>query len=187
MRTRSHTNSPWNAPSPFTVKFDCLLCTQNQRIRQHWQICLHKRFMYYHTNSLWNAPSPFTTDQLENSINNRPILLNVRNFEKGGVSKVTSGMDGHFWFRSHDVRAAAVASGDRSQFLPSPANSFPRFSVFLLLSYRIFQHISKFLSTWGLCTGFIFLCCWTWFACSFVFISAHFCLFMIISDQHQHG
>jgi hypothetical protein len=34
---------------------------------------------------------------------------------------------------------------------------FPRFSVFLLLSYRIFQHISKFLSTWGLCTGFIFL------------------------------
>lgn len=75
-----------------------------------------------HTNSPWNAPSPFTTDQLENSINNRPILLNVRNFEKGGVSKVTSGMDGHFWFRSHDVRAAAVASGDRSQFLPSPAN-----------------------------------------------------------------
>ena len=34
---------------------------------------------------------------------------------------------------------------------------FPRFSVFLLLSYRIFQHISKFVSTWGLCTGFIFL------------------------------
>ena len=75
-----------------------------------------------HTNSPRNAPSPFTTDQLENSINNRPILLNVRNFEKGGVSKVTSGMDGHFWFRSHDVRAAAVASGDSSQFPPSPAN-----------------------------------------------------------------
>ena len=35
---------------------------------------------------------------------------------------VTSGMDGHFWFRSHGVRAAAVASGDRSQFPPSPAN-----------------------------------------------------------------
>jgi hypothetical protein len=35
---------------------------------------------------------------------------------------VTSGMDGHFWFRSHGVRAAAVASGDRSQFPPSPSN-----------------------------------------------------------------
>ena len=34
---------------------------------------------------------------------------------------------------------------------------FSRFSVFLLLSYRIFQHISKFVSTWGLCTDFIFL------------------------------
>ena len=40
--------------------------------------------------------------------------------ENGRV--VTIGMDGHLWFRSHDVRAAAVTSGDRSQSLPSPAN-----------------------------------------------------------------
>ena len=47
-------------------------------------------------------------------------MLHLRNFEKGGVPKVTSGMDDHFW--SHDVRAAAVTSGDCSQFSPSPEN-----------------------------------------------------------------
>jgi hypothetical protein len=90
------------------------------RLFDHYVRVFFAFFCWYssyqsHTNSPRNAPSPFTTDQLENSINNRPILLNLRNFEKGGVLKVTSGMDGHFWFRSHDVRAAAVASGDRSQ------------------------------------------------------------------------
>jgi hypothetical protein len=58
----------------------------------------------------------------ENLSSHWPYCACIYPFEKGGVSKVTSGMDGHFWFRSHDVRAAAVASGDRSQFLPSPAN-----------------------------------------------------------------